>query len=524
MNPHDHDPGPLDEREATALAALDDRGRAAGAALRAAVAATLVAEPPAEPGAQSGHAPTVRPLPAADPLMYAAAGAAPRRRRSWVLVAAAALAVAAAAASAVVLADEEPPGVSSGGTPQLLPGWLPDGFVTDIAIDYGQIPVSDGQVVVYGRASDPDPWSGPLLAVSETHEQWELSEVPGEVEVVVGDRRGFQLTSGGVVSVRVEGDDDMVVVVVGHGLPAEDVVTAAASATGDPSDPALAAEAMPADFTEIARGPQTATVGLRLRHRLVSAYPGSLGISYMDTATGGHLGLLQRPGTAADVDLVRVGHPDSRPVTVRGEQGVLSVVPPIEPGQPPELVLQWWDPSGMLITLAGVRMSEDDLLRIATDMRPATDGEVEALLAEHGGEVEESLAAGSAGEVASGTELGVDWSLSVAEAPDQVSLELTWGVGGAGTLWDPSTGPGDLLVSRSQAADWPGTALFGIVAADVASVTVEGPGLPATEVDLHGAMVGEAPMRVFAFFPPPGAGEVTVVARDLAGAEVARDQ
>jgi hypothetical protein len=97
-------------------------------------------------------------------------------------------------------------------------------------------------------------------------------------------------------------------------------------------------------------------------------------------------------------------------------------------------------------------------------------------------------------------------------------------VGGAGTLWDPSTGPGDLLVSRSQAADWPGTALFGIVAADVASVTVEGPGLPATEVELHGAIVGEAPMRVFAFFPPPGAGEVTVVARDLAGAEVARDQ
>jgi hypothetical protein len=60
-----------------------------------------------------------------------------------------------------------------------------------------------------------------------------------------------------------------------------------------------------------------------------------------------------------------------------------------------------------------------------------------------------------------------------------------------------------------------------VVSERVGSVTVEGPGLPPTEVELHPAVVGETELKVFAVFPP-GSGPVTVVARDAAGAEVVR--
>ena len=112
-------------------------------------------------------------------------------------------------------------------------------------------------------------------------------------------------------------------------------------------------------------------------------------------------------------------------------------------------------------------------------------------------------------------------TLEVTEGRDSTSVGLAWGHGQASVGWDPASGPGDLLVSGSQSAGWPGPALFGVVSERVASVTVEGPGLPPTEVELHPAVVGETELKVFAVFPP-ASGPVTVVALDAAGAEVVR--
>lgn len=499
MSTHD-DPRSPGGREAAALAALDRRGRAAGAAVRSAVAVTLVADRPA--GAVGGGA---------DPALGPYAPLAVRRpRRGWMLAAAAALlAVAAVAGSVLALRGDDDPPVTSGGGPILLPGWLPDGFAPGRAIDFRTVDdvFPDGRVVAYGLTAAADPWAGPTIAVVRVDQEW----IPDtdEPSVAYGSRQVWAVGDG-TVPAYAWGDGGATMLITGQGVDAGVLAAAAAAATVEPAVPA---GALPAGFAELARGGHSAT------HALPSAGYNALGDAvavtwYSDGVARSDRGIAvtQRPGTEAEVDLARLGEPAGRAVETRGRHAVLATAP--------GPLVQWWE-DGMLVTVAGMGVTQEDVVRVAEGLRPARPGELEDLLADHGMDVEESIAVGTGFDAATGTEAGRHWALEVSEGRDSNSVGLAWGDGSASVGWAPASGPGDLLVAGSQSEGWPGPALFGVVSERVASVTAEGPGLPATEVELHPATVGGTELKVFAVFPP-GSGPVTVVARDAAGAEVVR--
>ena len=499
MSTHD-DPRSPGEREAAALAALDRRGRAAAAAVRSAVAATLVADRPTGAGG------------VADPAVAPYAPPSVRRpRRGWMLAAAAALlAVAAVAGSVLALrGDDDPPVMSGGGGPILLPDWLPDGFAPGQAIDFRTVGdvLPDGRVVAYGLTAAADPWAGPTIAVVRVDQEW--TPDTDEAPVAYGGRQVWAVGDG-TVPAYAWGDGGATMMITGQGVDAGVLAAAAAAATVEPAVPA---GALPAGFAELARGGRSAT------HALPSVGYDALGDAvavtwYPDGVARQDRGIAvaQRPGTEAEVDLARLGDPAGRAVETRGRHAALATTP--------GPLVQWWE-DGMLVTVAGIGVPQEDVLRVAEGLRPAGPGELEDLLAEHGVDVEGSIVAGTSFDAATGTEAGEPWTLEVTEGRDSNSVGLAWGDGQASVGWGPAAGPGDLLVSGSQSAGWPGPALFGVVSERVASVTVEGPGLPATEVELHPAAVGETELKVFAVFPP-GRGPVTVVARDGAGAEVAR--
>lgn len=500
MSTHD-DPRSPGEREAAALAALDRRGRAAGAAVRSAVAATLVADRPA--GAAGGVADPA-PAPYAPPAVR-------RPRRGWMLAAAAALlAVAAVAASVLALqGDDDPPVMSGGGGPMLLPDRLPDGFAPGQAIDFRTVSdvLPDGRVVAYGLTAAADPWAGPTIAVVRVDQEW--SPDTDEAPMSYGGRQVWAV-SDGTVPAYAWGDGGATMMITGRGVDAGVMAAAAAAATVEPAVPAAA---LPAGFAELARGGHSAThalpnVGYNALGDAVAVtwYPD--GVAQPDRG----IAVTQRPGTEAEVDLARLGDPAGRAVEIRGRHAVLATAP--------GPVVQWWE-DGMLVTVAGIGMPQSDVVRVAEGLRPARPGELEDLLADHGMDVEESIAVGTGFDAATGTEAGEPWTLEVTEGRDSTSVGLAWGHGQASVGWNPASGPGDLLVTGSHSEGWPGPALFGVVSERVGSVTVEGPGLPPTEVELHPAVVGETELKVFAVFPP-GSGPVTVVARDAAGAEVVR--
>jgi hypothetical protein len=509
---------PVTPREAAALAAVDRRGAAAATALTVALAerplpGTLDRGP--APGAGEDADLPVYPSPA---------NPARASRRRWLLAAAVALAVVAAAGSVVALTDDEPPPVTSGGGERLLPGWLPDGLAPSSAVDTKGVAdlAPDGRVVVYG--ADPDaPWAGPLLAVAESSAQWEPPGVSGDAEVTVGGRPGTLRTTGNTVTVAVD-DGGRLLIVVGHGLREEAVLAAAEVATGGPSGPSIGAAALPAGFGEVARGPLSATFSLLPGYEYggPSMGPDTLAVSWIDPPNGRSVGLVQQPGTPADAAFVRLAQPDAATVEVRGREGILLTWQAPE-GPAPERVLRWWEPSGTLVTLVSVGLSDDELLRVAEGLRPATGDEVEALVEGHP-TAEKDIAAGSGFDLATGNQLGQDWALTLSEKSDRVELVLRWGEASSTVGWDRAEGPGDLLIGSSIPAGWPAPAVYGVVSGEVATVTVEVSGQPPEELELHGTAVDDSDLGAFVAFVDEGIGEVTVVARNADGEEVARDQ
>ena len=471
-------------------------------------------DPGPEAGAGDDADLTVYPSPAR--------GVRPSRRR-WLLAAAAVLAVAAAAGSIVALTEDDPPPVASGGGERLLPGWLPDGLAPSAAVDTKGISdlAPDGRVVVYGP--DPEaPWTDPLLAIAESSEPWEPPSVSGDAAVTVGGRPGVLRSTGDAVTVAVD-DGDRLLIVVGHRVPEEAVLAAAEVATSGPSGPSIAPEALPAGFAEVARGPLSATFSLLPGYEYGTAALGhdTLAVSYIDPPTGRSVGLVQQPGTPADAAFVRLGQPDARTVDVRGQEGLLLAwQTPDGPAQ--ERMLRWWEPSGMLVTLVSIGVGDDELLRIAGGLRPAAEGEVAALLEDRGAG-EKDIAAGSGFDLATGNQSGQVWALTVSEKSDRVEVGLRWGDGSSTVGWDRAGGPGEMLIGSSIPAGWPAPAFYGVVADDVATVTVEIPGQPPEDLQLYGTAVDGTELGLFVAFVDEGVGQVTVVARDAGGDEVARD-
>ncbi len=440
------------------------------------------------------------------------------RARGWLVAAAAAVVAVAVGAAAVALQGDEPPTTSSGGGTLLLPDWLPDGFAPGQAVDGRTVSdvLPDGRVVVYGRAGETDPWAGPTIAVARVEQEW-LPD--GEAEVTAGSRQASVVGDADWPTFAWS-DAGATVGLVARGVSEAETMAAIAAATAEPAVPA---GALPPGFAEIARGGTSATARLPgLRY----GSPGeTLTVVYYPDGTPRPeptLVVRQRPGAEAEVDLARLGATREQagrgpgPARRRRDGGLGG-----RHGRVPRRAV-----------VGGRHARHGRRHRVArgggraggrghAPRGPRRDGRPPGRLRRaHRGVGRRRF---SAADVAGGTEAGYPWTLEATEGADSNGLGLAWGDGQVSVGWDPAEGPGDLLVEGSQSAGWPGTALFGAAAERVASVSVEGPGLPATDLELYVAVVGETTIRVFVVFPPPGSGEVTVVARDAAGAEVARD-
>ena len=207
---------------------------------------------------------------------------------------------------------------------------------------------------------------------------------------------------------------------------------------------------------------------------------------------------------------------------MRGREGLLLGGQPSDGLPAPERVLRWWEPSGTLVTLVGIRVDEDELLRIAEGLRPAAEGEVAALLEDHDAG-DKVVTTGPGFDLATGNQVGQDWALTLSEKSDRVEVGLRWGEASSVVGWDRAEGPGDLLIGSSIPAGWPAPAIYGVVSGDVAMVTVEVPGQPPEELELHRTAVDDTDLAAFVAFVDEGIGQVTLVARDADGDEMARD-
>lgn len=367
----------LDDRAAVALAELDRRGRRAGAALRAAardrvaaapagsdaIAAPVGSQPAGATGPDEQQGPvTVGPVPAVP-------GSVSRRPpRPVVLAAAAVVLVALAGAVLATRPDRrDPVAMSEPGAAYLVPGWLPDGWQARHPVLPEPFNVLAGDQAVYGDRDARDPWAGPLLEVTHFTNPSDGPPAQEGEPITIGGRAGVLFESDGWIATNGE------LAVRGHrGATREQVVTAA----GHVDDvPAIAPAGLPEGYQELARGGQDGVVGSL--DGVESGVVVSYGQGPEDSAAQPGIVVLQRPGTAEAVDLARLYSEGSRATTVRGHHAVVAVTSE-------GVHLQWLEPPGTLVTVAALRVSEDDVRRFAEELRLARSDEVEDLTARYG--------------------------------------------------------------------------------------------------------------------------------------------
>ena len=507
---------PMSEQEMAALAALDRQGRAAGAALMTAIEA-----PPDE----------IR-------LVRLPEGRAHRRRprRAWLLVAAVVIVVAAVAGSVLAAHEDGSPPVSSGGRPSyLLPRWLPDGYVPYSVMTTADARESldlspDGRVVVYGLPSEADPWGAATITVARLETVWSQS-VYGEPVTIAG--RPGDVQAVGDAEFVAWGVDGATYAVVGQGLRREQVLAAAEAAGPEPS---LDRATLPAGFDVIARGPASSTLGFPSNPS--SLAPDTLVTYYLPAGAEDQdrsIRVIERPGDAADVELARLWAVESRTGEVRGQHAVIGLTQ--TPGFPLERYVQWREPSGLLVTVAGRDVPEDDVLRLATELGLAEDGEIEGLLAEHGLQHQmpveghgDSASDSSQAEsivstdVATGDRAGASWTLTATSAEGgDVALELHIGDEVESLTWDAVDGPGVMLLSSQVVYGQTERAVFAASDGGVARATIEHLGVGPTEMAVYPvALDGQAFTGFIGFVPIEDDTIITVTSYDAAGTEVER--
>lgn len=271
---------------------------------------------------------------------------------------------------------EDGPAVTSGTQSQyLLPGWLPHGVEPIQAMRFGDVPEVGGEVVAYGRADAEDPWDGSVLAAFHIAPSLDTFFGEGGTDgPPIGGRlsRMRQDAQGWLMEWSIDGG---LMVVRGIGVSREQVIAAAQAASVEPAiDPA----GLPDGLIELVRGPVHAALPW-------GDYTGSsmgLWVSYGDEAVGSEESTTmllkeRRQGTAAVVDLFRLAYPETRPVDIRGQHAILGW------DTTGFLALQWYEPSGLLVTLTAWGLTEDTLRRVAEELREPGSDKLERLLADH---------------------------------------------------------------------------------------------------------------------------------------------
>ncbi len=347
-----------------------------------------------------------------------------------------------------------------------------------------------GESAVYGDARAADPWARTLAVVHfavppETAGDWQFDDgepvtVAGH-EAIVSEIDETDAGSGGPGwQVRWEVDDGTLAV-AGTGLSRDDVLAAAAEAS---EAPAIGAAGLPDGFAELARGPLDAASPMFFDMATPAA---GLVVSYSAPAAGDDdtegetvLMIVQRPGEAAAVDLLRGSYPDSEGVTVRGRHGVVGR------GEG-DLVVQWLEPGGQLVSVIGVGVTEQALLQVADRLRPAGPDEIAALLAEHGvpaaGEFDD--VPDGAVEVAAGEEAGDGgrWRVVVDPAMGETLAALTVervsaggsssGSSSSGMSTDGDGPDAPALELTTDSTEGASTLVYGTVVAGATTVTIE---------------------------------------------------
>jgi hypothetical protein len=516
----------MNDPDATALTELDRLGARAATALRERVDAVIQLDPP--PARDDLDTSTDAPG-GAEPLVIdldqrpASHGASPLRRRALL---AAAVVVVLAGVSAVVVTRDNRPAVTSGQPRYLLPGWLPEGVGPDpetavLHDDSGPDSGLSGEIVVYGIESTDDPWAGPTVGVAHI--------VPDPASLGDGTD-GERVTVGGHQATLSQDDrawdvewseDDGRVLVRGFDLSRDEVLAAAAAAS---AEPAIAPGGLPDGFVEIGSGPLDAAGAIG------DSIGSGLSITYTATqAPGGdkYLVVLQRPGTAASVDLARWGglSLDAASTTVGGRHAVLGRFAS-------ETLLQWYEPSGTLVTLLASGLDEDAVRRVAEALRPAGDAEIGRLISAH--PMDSALRSGFPSleegqvQVVWGTMGDIQWRL-VASADQEARLgSLSYeetaagsGAGSGGAVGSADSGaPPPLEATATETMDGESWAVYGVVAGDVSAVTAEGADGSAVPLDLYDVTGWDR--RVFIGFLPADTQASDVVAHQPDGVEVAR--
>ncbi len=463
------------------------------------------------------------------------------RRRPLALVAAVAAVAAAGAAIAIVDRGDDPDVTSGGPGTVLLPGWLPAGLEPEVAFDPSDAALPGGiggESAVYGDASAPDPWASTLAVVHlvvppEAAGDWQFDDgepvtVAGHEAIVAAIDGTDPGSSGPGWQVRWEVDDGTLAV-AGTGLSRDEVLAAAAKATGAPG---IGAAGLPDGFAELARGPLDAASPMFFD----MATPGAgLVVSYSVPAAGDEdiegetgLAIVQRPGDAAAVDLLRASYPESEGITVRGRHGAMG-------RGDHDLVVQWLEPDGQLVSVIGVGFTEQALLQVVDRLRPAGPDEIAALLAEHAApaagefdEVPEGLV-----EVASGEEPGDGGRWRVVADPatgetlaaltvERVSADSSSSGSSSGMATDGDVPAPPALELTTDSTDGASTLVYGTVVAGATTVTIEAAGggntltLDVQSIDGWGRGVVAGPLTDL------DATDAVAVARDANGQELGR--
>ncbi len=525
---------------------LDRRGRAAAAALRTRIDALVDDDAWPTPwrtgadGADPGDPIHTHDGDPHDHMLVVVEPAGGRRggrrgfRRPGAWLAAAAIVVLVAAVAAIV--TREPRTTVSSDQPRyLVPGDLPagmelrgsvafDGSTEDMAID--------AEAVVYGDGGAADPWLAPTLLVLRQRDVDELTvddfqgDLAGATDtILVGGHEAVVEQVAGPGAAGPESGPptwqvawldgpDRVVVGGSAGMGRDQVVAAAQGVDGTE----IPAAALPAGFVRIARGPLDAIgvsslVGVR--------YASGVALTYMrpeDPEDGPAVSIVERPGTAEAVSLLRGAFPDSEPITVHGREGVIG-------RRDGMVVVQWLESDDILVTVTGSQVAEADVVAVAEGMRAATAGEVEGLIA--GGEGRLGPVPDGQVEVAAGqTPGGGAWRLTADPALPEGASALTLeqatesdGVTSLGSAEGGGDGP-PLEVATSSLDD--ATAIvYGTAAAEATSVTLEAPGRPPQALDLY-AVEGWSRAALALAVPTGDLDGASLVARTADGTELAR--
>jgi hypothetical protein len=527
------------------LDALDRRARDAARTLLDDLASrdadTPVTDPPVAPE------PAVIRLDGAD-------GHRTRRR----LLAAAAVVVLALAGGAVAVLTRDDGGAdvtSRGRLDYLLPGWLPAGFEPTQAIDLAAEAVPGGfggDIAVYGNPDAADPWSGTLVVIHLVADEEGLGGPlsDGDPITVDGDDAVLRETEGPESEGpgrgwEVERQVDDGRLIVGGALTRDEILAAAEAAT---IEPAVDASALPDGYEELARGPVAAATPTLFDNAM---YRSGLAVTYSDGSGGDDgatidsdpsgddggtmLAVVQRPGPASAVDLLRASFPDSGSITVRGRHAAIGRGDFNESNG--MVAVQWAEPEGQLVTVVGFGVAEDALLRVAEELRLATAGEIDALLDEHGGAAGGEFDDAPDGHVvvAEGETPSGRWrvtadatrppgmeALTIERMSDSTSSSGT----ASGTGGDGTAGPPALALSTDTEDGV--TVVYGLVPEGTASVTYEAPGVVGG-LDLHevdGWDVGVVAVDITEELPADIAADVvdavTVIARGADGRELGR--